>query len=310
MTSSPASRLYWLITAVCVQVRERRGRAKCGRQHVVPASPVSRAKVSQEGSKNSAGRRRSLRARAVPALAAAATSRHSAYLVAPARACRMLPVLNMPPVPPPAAQFIWGTYPAAVRYLQTKAPQKMSSLELSLLINLLALPALFLGTTVPRLLKRCFAGRPSTPAGADGDASLAAEAAAARARAAADCSALPASPATPTANGSGRVKGKLRAPLDSALEEPLLAGGSEAAHTKSLAGQCCAAVAGPSCLSACPHHVRRSPRCPTHIASHHLQKTPAARHTLMRHREGTWRRAAPPRRPRCRSWERPGACPR
>ena len=110
--------------------------------------------------------------------------------------------------PPSGPQFVWGIYPAALRYLQTKAERPLTSLQLrwvvhnfaaacrvldsclptpnhstiptkhsplccSFLINLLACPALLLGTTLPLLLlKACKSSSRSrsSSGGVDGDA--------------------------------------------------------------------------------------------------------------------------------------------
>ncbi|KAL4855640.1 hypothetical protein ACK3TF_003736 [Chlorella vulgaris] len=51
-------------------------------------------------------------------------------------------------------QFLWGLYPVGIRYMQTKSEHPLTSLQLSFLINLLACPALFFGTTLPFWLSR------------------------------------------------------------------------------------------------------------------------------------------------------------
>ncbi|KAL4446795.1 hypothetical protein ABPG77_008039 [Micractinium sp. CCAP 211/92] len=58
-----------------------------------------------------------------------------------------------------ACQFVWGIYPAALRFLQTKADEPLTSLQLSFLINLLACPALLLGSTIPSAVRTALARR-------------------------------------------------------------------------------------------------------------------------------------------------------
>lgn len=43
-----------------------------------------------------------------------------------------------------AVQLVWGWYPAALRFLQTKAPHKLTSLQLSTLINVFPLPVVLI----------------------------------------------------------------------------------------------------------------------------------------------------------------------
>eukprot|EP00887_Chlorella_sp_A99_P002161 scaffold21.g2161.t1 len=44
-----------------------------------------------------------------------------------------------------AVQFVWGIYPVMIRFLQTKTPHPLTSLQLSFVINLMSLPALLFG---------------------------------------------------------------------------------------------------------------------------------------------------------------------
>ncbi|KAL4434092.1 hypothetical protein ABPG75_000533 [Micractinium tetrahymenae] len=118
-----------------------------------------------------------------------------------------------------ACQFVWGIYPAALRYLQTKASEPLTSLQLSFLINLLACPALLLGSTLPAAARKALRRRQLR------QRQQAAQHGAADSPAAAAM--LPRQqqqqPSSPLPGSSKAAAAKERMPVgDSALAEPLL----------------------------------------------------------------------------------------